>query len=399
MPILFITVLIDLIGFGIIIPILPFMAPQVGADNMDIALLIASYSIFGGIVGPFWGKLSDRIGRKPVLLICLSGAAVSYVILAFAHTLTMLYVSRIIAGIMSGNFGVASAMVADITEPKDRAKYMGIMGSAFGLGMVIGPFLGGILSGDDGDFMLPGLVAAGLSAAALLAGLLFLKESHGRDARAFQKAEMLAGALNGNMFQTLKRSGNSLLVFQYFLNNTCHTCFSYLFPLWVGVSLAWGAREVGMTFGAIGVTMAILQAGVIGLLVRKMGELRLLAVGASLMCAGFILAILADSEIVILLAFFISVTGGTIGTPVLNALLTNRSAPSLRGQMMGMGSSSSAFGRMFGPLGAGILLSQLGYTAAWSLGIVASLLILVWAISQLRLPEDNTEDASASSNL
>lgn len=399
MPILFVTVLIDLIGFGIIIPILPFMAPQVGADNMDIALLIASYSIFGAIVGPFWGKLSDRIGRKPVLLICLSGAAVSYVILAFAHTLTMLYVSRIIAGIMSGNFGVASAMVADITEPKDRAKYMGIMGSAFGLGMVIGPFLGGILSGDDGDFMLPGLVAAGLSAAALLAGLLFLKESHDREARAFQKAEMLAGALNGNMFQTLKRSGNSKLVFQYFLNNTCHTCFSYLFPLWVGVSLAWGAREVGMTFGAIGVTMAILQAGVIGLLVRKMGELRLLAVGASLMCAGFILAIAAESETVILLAFFISVTGGTIGTPVLNALLTNRSAPSLRGQMMGMGSSSSAFGRMFGPLGAGILLSQFGYTAAWSLGIVASLMILVWAISQLRLPTENVEDAGASSNL
>ncbi len=397
MPILFVTVLIDLIGFGIIIPILPFMAPQVGADNMDIALLIASYSIFGGIVGPFWGKLSDRIGRKPVLLICLSGAAVSYVILAFAHTLTMLYVSRIIAGIMSGNFGVASAMVADITEPKDRAKYMGIMGSAFGLGMVIGPFLGGILSGDEGNFILPGLVAAGLSSAALLAGLFFLKESHGRAERDTQQAELIAGAHTGNVLQTLKRSGNGLLVMQYFLNNTCHTCFSYLFPLWVGVSLAWGAREVGMVFGAIGITMAILQAGVIGILVRKLGELKLLAVGASLMCCGFALAIAADSDKMILAAFFLSVTGGTIGTPVLNALLTHRSAASLRGQMMGMGSSSSAFGRMFGPLGAGILLSQYGYTAAWSLGIAASLLILAWAISQLRVEERPVSDESVIS--
>lgn len=393
MPILFITVLIDLIGFGIIIPILPFMAPQVGADNMDIALLIASYSIFGGIVGPFWGKLSDRIGRKPVLLICLSGAAVSYVILAFAHTLAMLYVSRIIAGIMSGNFGVASAMVADMTAPKNRAKYMGIMGSAFGLGMVVGPFLGGVLSGDEGNFILPGLVAAGLSAAAFFAGLFFLKESHGHSERATQQAEMLAGALHGNLFQTLKKSGNSVLVMQYFLNNTCHTCFSYLFPLWVGVTLAWGAREVGMVFGAIGITMAILQAGVIGILVRKMGELRLLAAGATLMCSGFALAIAATNDTMILAAFFLSVTGGTIGTPVLNALLTNRSAPSLRGQMMGMGSSSSAFGRMFGPLGAGILLSQFGYAAAWSLGIAASLLILLWAISQLRIPVNSAAEA------
>ncbi len=397
MPILFITVLIDLIGFGIIIPILPFMAPQVGADNMDIALLIASYSIFGGIVGPFWGKLSDRIGRKPVILICLAGASVSYVILAFAHTLTMLYVSRIIAGIMSGNFGVASAMVGDITAPKDRAKYMGIMGSAFGLGMVIGPFLGGILSGDEGNFMLPGMVAAGLSASALLAGLLFLKESHDRDARAHQKADMLAGSLNGNLFQTLKKSGNSTLVMQYFLNNTCHTCFSYLFPLWVGVTLAWGAKEVGMVFGGIGITMAILQAGVIGMLVRKFGELRLLALGATLMCSGFALAITANSDTVILAAFFLSVTGGTIGTPVLNALLINRSAPSLRGQMMGMGSSSSAFGRMFGPLGAGILLSQFGYTAAWSLGIAASLLILLWTLSQLRISATASHDDMAAS--
>ena len=112
MPILFATVLIDLIGFGIIIPILPFMAPALGASNFDIALIIAIYSLFGGLVGPFWGKLSDKLGRKPVLLICLGGAALSYVLLAFSTTLTMLYISRALAGFMAGNFGVASAMIA-----------------------------------------------------------------------------------------------------------------------------------------------------------------------------------------------------------------------------------------------------------------------------------------------
>ncbi len=386
MPVLFLTVLIDLIGFGIIIPILPFMAPALGANNMDIALIIAIYSIFGGLVGPFWGRMSDRIGRKPVLLICLGGAALSYVLLAFSTTLTMLYMSRALAGIMAGNFGVASAMVADLSKPSERAKYMGMIGAAFGLGMVLGPFLGGILAGEEGNFMRPGLFAAGLSLCAILAGMLFLRESLPAEQRAQQAAHRQEHGNGGSLLQMLRAHRNTWLAAQYFFNNSCHSAVSYLFPLWVGAFLGWGAKEVGMVFGAQGVAMVILQAGLIGRLVAWMGELRLLLIGTVLMGAGFVIAALAQGEAAILVAFFCTITGGTVVTPVLNALVANRTPVHLRGRMLGTTSSSSAFGRVFGPLLAGVLLSLFGFDLAWLGGTLLAMMIATWTISQLRLP-------------
>jgi MFS family permease len=169
MPVLFGVVLLDLIGFGMIIPILPFLSPQLGADKMDIALIIVSYAVCSGLCGAAWGRLSDRVGRKPVIMICLGGAVISYTLLAFATQLWMVYAARAFAGAMAGNLGVASAMMGDITPPEDRARGMGMIGAAFGLGMVLGPLLGGLLSGDTGSFTLPCLVAGCMSVLAILA--------------------------------------------------------------------------------------------------------------------------------------------------------------------------------------------------------------------------------------
>ena len=177
MPILFGVVLLDLIGFGIVIPILPFLSPQLGANKMDIALIISVYAVCSGLCGPYWGRLSDRIGRKPVIMICLAGAAVSYVMLGLASSLWMIYAARGFAGIMAGNFGVASAMMADITPPEQRARGMGLIGAAFGLGFVLGPVLGGVLAGDEGSFFLPCLFASMTSAFAVLAAWRYLPES------------------------------------------------------------------------------------------------------------------------------------------------------------------------------------------------------------------------------
>lgn len=382
---LFATVLIDLIGFGIIIPILPFMAPTLGASNFDIALIIAVYSVCGGIVGPWWGRLSDRIGRKPVLLICLGGTGLSYLLLAFSQTLAMLYASRILAGLMSGNFGVASAMIADLSPPQERAKAMGLLGAAFGLGLVIGPFLGGVLAGDEGRYMQVGLVAAGMSLCALIAGIFLLQESHSSESRASAKAENLAaGKLS--LWRMLQNNGNTLLAVQFFLQNSCHTTVSYLFPLWVGAYLGWGAKEVGMVFGIQGIAMAVLQGGLIGRLVRRMGELPLLLTGAGLMSLGFVVATQADSAPLILVAFFTTITGGTLCTPVLNALVANRTPNHLRGRMLGTTSSSAAFGRVAGPLLGGVLLSLTDFHWAWLGGAAAALLIASWTVAQIRRP-------------
>ncbi len=242
MPILYATVLIDLIGFGIVIPILPFLSPQLGADKFDIALIIATYAAAAGLVGPMWGRLSDRLGRKPVIVICLAGAALSYVMLGLANELWMIYVARGFAGVVAGNFGVASAMMADITPPQERARGMGILGSAFGIGLVIGPVLGGLLSTDN-SFTLPCIVAGGMSVLAIIAALLFLPESLSPEKRQ-QNREHQDSAPKQSVLAMLRENKVTLLVSQYTVHNTCVSAVGYMFPLWVADYLGWSAREV-----------------------------------------------------------------------------------------------------------------------------------------------------------
>jgi len=382
MPILFVTVLIDLVGFGMIIPILPFMAPMLGATKFDIAMLIAIYSIFAGLCGPFWGRLSDHFGRKPILLICLFGGALAYVMLAFATELWMVYASRIFAGVMAGNFGVASAMVADITTPKNRAKGMGLIGAAFGVGFVIGPFLGGVLAGDQVNFVLPSLVAAGLSLLAFIAGWLFLDESLSAEKRA-EHAIHRAQNAGQSMLGMLRETGNRLLVLQFFVHNSCISTVSYLFPLWVGSMLSWGPREVGYVFGIQGVVMAILQGSMIGVLVRKLGELVVMLVGVLIMVSGFLLASIASGELMMVSSFFVILTGGTVCIPMLNSLVSKRTPPPQRGRMMGTTTSTSHWGRVFGPLGAGVILSFSDFSHAWMMGGILGLFYISWIVSEL----------------
>ncbi|MCX2980278.1 MFS transporter [Halieaceae bacterium IMCC14734] len=378
MPILFATILLDLIGFGIVIPILPFMAPQLGADKLDIALLIVVYAAAAGVCGPFWGRLSDRLGRKPVLIICLSGGALSYVGLALATELWMIYLARTFAGLAAGNFGVATAMIADITTPANRAKGMGMLGAAFGLGMVLGPVLGGTLAGSDGSFMLPCIVAGTMSVAAIIAALFFLPESHGPQQRADHRAHH-GSQPTLSLLAMLTENGNRLLVLQFSMHTACVTAITYLLPLWVGDLLGWGAREVGIIFGAQGLMMAILQGLLVGPLSQWMGELRFLRTGVCIMLVGLIMAIFATTTVPMIAAFLIAATGGTFTMPILNSIATKRTPAMLRGRMMGTTSSAGSWGRVVGPLVAGAGLYFYGYPQAWVLCVVMALCLVFWA--------------------
>lgn len=381
MPILFITVLIDLIGFGIVIPILPFLSPQLGADKLDIALIVSVYAMCAGLFGPFWGRLSDRRGRKPVIMICLAGGALSYVFLGLATQLWMIYAARAFAGMMAGNIGVASAMIADITPPEDRAKGMGKIGAAFGLGVVIGPTLGGLLAGSDGRFTLPCLVAGCMSLLAIVATYFFLQESLDAGRRASNREHQRSGPQQ-SVVAMLRETRNTLLVGQFALHSMCLSSITYLFPLWVGDFLDWGPREVGMVFGVQGLIMAVLQGGLIGPIVRRFGELPFLRTGVTFLVLGLLLCAFAESAPVMLAGVFIASTGGTFGPAILNTLTSHRTPPAIRGRMMGTTGSTASWGRVFGPLVAGVLLQSFGYTPAWLFVVMVACLFLTWAVSQ-----------------
>ena len=392
MLVLFLTVLTDLIGFGMIIPILPFAAPRFGATNLDIALLLASYSVCGAIASPLWGRLSDRWSRKGTLLVCLAGGALASSLLAFASTLWMLYAVRILAGSFSGNFGVASAMAADLSTPQTRARAMGIVGSAFGLGMVIGPSVGGLLAGPQASLLWPGLTAASLSLLAAIGGLVMLPNTV---KAATPGSVRPPAAARESIRALLERTGNTGLVLQFLALTGAITTISYLFPLTVGHYLGWGPHQVGIVFGIQGLCMAALQAGLIGRLAAEFGELRLLRVALGLMITGFAIASMSSHAPGLLAGFFIAVTGASMCSPVINTLVSNRTPLPLRGQMMGTSSAAAAWGRVAGPLVAGLVLSSFGYGAAWLVGALVGATILAWAVQVNLAPAANAAPDSA----
>ncbi len=373
-PLLFAVVLLDLIGFGIVIPILPFITPQLGGSDFDIALIIAAYSLFAALVGPIWGRLSDRFGRKPILMICTLGAAGAYFLLAIADELWMIYAARALAGVVAGNFPVASAMMADITPPADRARGMGLIGAAFGLGLVLGPVLGGLLAGPDGSFTVPCLLAAAMSLLAVLAAWFFLPES-----RPGQRSAPTAKSVG--LWQTLRVSQSRLLMLQYVLHSGSISAVTYLFPLWVYAFLNWEAREVGIVFGVVGAIMAMNQGLLMGAMVRLLGELLLLRVCISLFLAGQLLAVFAMGAVSMVAALLLALGGATLCMPILNAITSRRGGSEDRGRLLGAASAAAGIGRVLGPLLAGALLTIGDFRLAWGLPLVMVIGYWLWAFS------------------
>lgn len=383
MAILFTVILIDLIGFGIVIPILPFLSPQLGASHMDIALIVSCYAICAGLSGPSWGHLSDRIGRKPVIMMCLIGGASSYVMLGLATELWMVYAARAFAGLMAGNFGVATAMMADLTPEEGRTKGMGLIGVAWGLGLILGPLLGGVLSGTDGSFTLPCVVAGVMSLLAVVAAWLLLPESLSSERR--EANRRYQGGGGGSVYRMLKQTGNRLLAFQFVLHNACVSSVTYIFPLWVGDLLDWGPRDVGLVFGVQGAIIVVMQGPLIGPMVNAVGELFLLRTAVAMFISGALIGVFAGNVYGILVTVFMAMTGATLCMPLLTSIASQRTPIGLRGYMLGTTNAAASWGRVAGPLVAGVNLALFGYPGAWT-GVVATLVFyLAWAFAQRQI--------------
>jgi len=381
LAILFTVILIDLIGFGIVIPILPFLSPKLGASHLDIALIISCYAICAGICGPTWGRLSDRYGRKPIIMVCLSGGALSYVMLGLASELWMVYAARAFAGLMAGNFGVASAMMADVTPPDSRTRGMGMIGVAWGLGLVLGPLIGGFLSGDSGSFLLPCIVAGAISFLAVIAAALILPESLSVERQAANRRYQRSGG-GGSVMHMLKETGNRLLTAQFVVHNACVSSVTYIFPLWAGDMLGWGAKDVGLIFGIQGAIIVVMQGGLIGPAAAAVGEIFLLRGAVLMFIAGAAIGVFADNMSWLLATVFVAMTGATLCMPLLTSIASQRTPIGLRGRMLGTTNAASSWGRVVGPLVAGANLAVFGYSGAW-MGVVLILLFyLTWTFSQ-----------------
>jgi len=379
---LFLIVFIDLLGFGIIIPIFPFVAERMGADPWLITFGGAGvYALAQVLSTPVWGRLSDAIGRRPVLIVSMLGAVAGYIWLGLANTLSMLIAARVLSGLMSGNISAAFAYVADVTDPANRARGLGMIGAAFGLGFMFGPMIGGLLGGDDpaqASFFVPALVSAGLSAIAFFGATLFLKESLRPENRKPWRESARGGR---SPLAAVSHSPVLLgLIGAVFLISIGGTILQSIFPIWGQDVLGLSPRDVGLAFFAMGFVGVTVQGLVVGRLAVRFGEKKVLYGSAFLHAVGYITMGLASDHVMLGLGAAFFAAGHASFNTMASSLLTLEASPREQGAALGAMQSASAAGRIVGPASSGAIYSGLGTHAPFLVGAV----LLVPAVAFLR---------------
>lgn len=378
LTVLFVTVFLDLVGFGIVIPLLPLYAERFGAGPVAVTLLVASYSFMQFCFAPWWGRLSDRIGRRPVLLVGLLGSALSYLLFGLASSLAALFLARSLAGIMGANVGVAQAYVADVTAPAERARGMGLIGAAFGLGFVFGPALGGLLS-----YYGPATPFLAASALALLNGLLairLLPES--------RRGERAQGEIQSGIrtrWRTLvhlgRGSGMWVLFGALFLLTVAFAALEATMSLWADRRWDLSPSGVAYLFAYLGVVATLVQGGLVGPLARRLGDRRLAVLGMIALTAGLTSLAIAPTLTSVAGALALVALGQGAAMPALSALISRSAPEAERGRVLGVSQSLSALARVVGPVWGGVAFAQLGIAAPYLSGAAVMILGVVWFIS------------------
>jgi DHA1 family tetracycline resistance protein-like MFS transporter len=370
--VIFVTVFIDLIGFGIIIPLLPFYAEAFGASALVVGLLSMSFSLMQFLFAPLWGRLSDVVGRRPVILIGLGGSAVSYLLFGLATSLPMLFVARCLAGIAGANIPTAQAFIADTTTPENRAKGMGLIGAAFGLGFIFGPAIGGFLS--RWGYATPFFFAAALSAANLLAAIFLLPEPLPPERRG---ASARVGRVEG-FRRALARPGLPLMLLVFFVIITAFSSFEAMFALFSEVRFGFQAATIGYLFAWVGIVLALVQGVLVGRIVRWVGERRLVPIALLTVTASLGATALASNVPQLVVALGLLAAGMGLQSPSMMSVISQLAHREGQGSTLGVSQSLSSLGRIIGPIWGGWIFDRFGHAAPiyWSAGLMLVAVVL-----------------------
>jgi multidrug resistance protein len=355
---LFLVVFVNMAGFGLIVPMLPFFAKTLNAEPWQIALMFSAYSLGQFFAEPIWGRLSDRIGRKPVLLGTVAANVVGYIALAYCPNIWFAIAVRLVTGLGAGNISTIQGYVADVTPPAERAGRMGLLGAAFGVGFIVGPGIGGLLVHEELGrlgYQLPMFAAAALCTISTLCVVFFLKES---------REKALPGAPRPKFLSGLKDAQNHPVISRVLLVTLIYTAgfagMESTFGLWAEQKFGWGPKEVGLTFMVVGLVSTLTQGLLSARLVRRFGEPKLLVAGVLLFGASLLGQVINPFAWLSPVIFAVGAFGMSQTMPNISALISRSTAPDRQGAMLGLNMASGSAARILGPIVAGALFSGVG---------------------------------------
>ena len=392
------VVLVDITGFGLILPLLPFWAERLGANPFDVGLILSVYALAQFLFTPVLGALSDRFGRRPVILISLLIEAAGFALTALAGTLPLLLAARFIGGLGASNIGSAQAVVADVTAPKDRARGMGMIGAAIGVGFVVGPALGGVLAGFGGTVPFWAALVVALVNALLV--VFLLPETRGPRAAATQTQQQTQQTQRRNQFalfagwqRAIQTPAIARLILVNLLFTLAFTAMEAVFPLFTQREFGWQATQNGYLFTYVGVIIVVMQGGMVGQLVKRFGERGVQIAGLGLLAVGLALLPFSGTLALLLIALALLSIGDGAVTPTNNALLSLATPAEAQGETLGLSQGMAGLGRMVGPLIAGGLFGA-GIGLPFFFGAALSIVALLVALPRIAAPSQRQASAS-----
>ena len=402
MTVLFFTVFTYLVGFGVVIPIMPIISRNFGATSFQVGLVLSAYSLMQFLFSPFWGKLSDRWGRRPILIFCLFGETLSYLGLAAARSYEALVLARLFAGFFGASISTASAYISDITPKNQRSKGMALIGAAFGLGFLLGPALGAGLAVWGGhispephfDTSFTAMCVAAICFANFIFAFKYLKESLPASVREKAKLGAVAAAHHaqnrfGVLFQFLKREMLGILILVFFLGSLSMSTMEASLVLFVGDRFNWGLREVSFGFAYIGLIIVLSQGFLVRKLLPILGEKKMLAAGLVMMILGFGMITFSYSIAVLAVAMTLVAFGNSFSNPSTLGSISLLSSGDEQGAVLGATQGTASLGRIIGPALGGFL-----YGIGVSPFLLASVMVvvgLVMVVLKFRLLPDSAK--------